>query len=101
MLRIFSFISLFVLIPEMSFAATTFKSLVVGWVTLLQNVFAFIFVLIFVYIAWTLINTWVRHGDSESSVVEGRSKLFAAIIGLVVLAALWGIVGYAQSLLLS
>lgn len=72
----------------------TLKSLAVKATELLQMAVVVIIGAVFLFVAWTLINTWIRQGASEEARKKGRNTLVAGIVGLVVLVSLWGIVGF-------
>lgn len=77
----------------------TFAGLVTTLVALIQMFFSTIFSLIFLFVAWRLVMTWVRKGDSESERKKGTNQLIAGIIALVVLASLWGIIALMQTII--
>lgn len=47
---------------------------------------------------WGIINAWVLHGGDEASVTKGKQIALAGIIGLVVMAGVWGIVALVRTI---
>lgn len=76
-----------------------FKSLVAMLVQILDTALVSIMALTFLYVAWTLVNAWVIHGDDPKSQEKGKSTAIAGVVALVVLISLWGIVGFVRSIL--
>ncbi len=84
--------------PMIAFAAPSpsFKSIVITLVSLLQTAFGVMFWVITLYVLWALVQRWMKPGGEDYT--EGRRTLVAGIFGLVIMASLWGLVAFVQTL---
>lgn len=89
--------SVLALMPTFVFAADkSFKSLVGMFIGILETVFQIIFWIIFFYVAWTLVQRWMKPGGEDYA--EGKRTVIAGVFGLVIISSLWGLVAYVQFL---
>ena len=46
---------------------------------------------------WGIVNAWILNGGDETSIEKGKKTALAGVIGLVVMASVWGIVALLRS----
>lgn len=73
-------------------APTSFKTFVEMLVDLIELLIYVVFALTFLVFAWGMIRGWIIGGGDAKSVESGKNMLFAGIIALVVMSAVWGMV---------
>lgn len=92
-MRALLFISLLVL-PAIINAATPtdFKGLVGEFLNIIGLLIPLLFGLSLIVFLWGIMNAWILGGGDETKVEKGKKIALAGIIGLVVMAGVWGIV---------
>lgn len=84
------------LAPMCTYASVTtprdFKGVVNFVLGYVQLIIPLIFALTFVVIIWGVVNTWLMQGGNTEKIAEGRMIALYGVIGLVVMAGLWGII---------
>ena len=87
-------------VPAVVLAAPipTYKELVGKAAGILQATVSVIFWIIFFYVAWTVVQSFARHGDDPKAIAAGKNTIVAGIVGLVVLGSLWGLVAFVKTL---
>ena len=71
---------------------TTLKELVNVVVGVVNLLIPLIFVIIFVFLVWKLIDAWVLNPADEQKRTAGKSYLIAAVLALVLAVSTWGII---------
>jgi len=76
---------------------TTFAELV-GLITKFISILVpAIFAVLFVYLMWKVIDTWVLSAGDQAKREEGKKYATAAVIVFVIMISVWGIVAMLQS----
>ena len=75
----------------------TFADVVNLFIGFIDLLIPLLFALIFLVIAWRVIDAWVLHGGDQKKVDDGKQTVVVGVIVLVVLSGLWGIVRLLQS----
>ena len=96
------FLSLVFLLPTIAYAATpkNFSGLVGIFLGIIGLLIPFLFGLSLLVFLWGITNAWILGGGDETKVEKGKSVALAGIIGLVVMAGVWGIVALVRSIIL-
>ncbi len=81
----------------MDSAPTTFAGLVGGILEIVSMGIPLVFAIVFLFIAWKVIDAWVINAGDESKRSEGKSFLLIGIIVFVVMVSIWGVVGLIRS----
>jgi len=76
---------------------TTFKELVAGFGNIFNLAIGFIIAVIFIFLMWKLIDTWVLNVADERKREEGKQTALVAVIVLVIFISAWGIVRLIQN----
>jgi heme/copper-type cytochrome/quinol oxidase subunit 2 len=71
---------------------TTYKELVDGILGLIGIAVPLIFGLVFVFLVWKIIDSWVINAGDEGKREEGRQYAIVATVVMVVMVATWGVV---------
>lgn len=71
----------------------TFASLVSKVIEFINVLIPAIFAVLFVYLIWKVIDSWILHAGDQNRREEGRRYLVAAVIAFVVMISAWGIIG--------
>ncbi len=83
------------LLPQLAFAAPqTFRDLVGLFLDLISLAVPLIFALVLLVFLWSITQAWILGGGDATSVEKGKKIALAGIIGLVVMASVWGIVAF-------
>jgi hypothetical protein len=56
-----------------------------------------IFAIIFVYLVWKILDSWVLHAGDPAKVAEGRVFAVTAVLVLVVMLSFWGIIALVRT----
>lgn len=70
----------------------TFELLVNEVVGFINVLIPAIFALVFVYLMWRVIDSWVLHAGEDGKREEGKQYVIAAVIAFVVMVSAWGII---------
>lgn len=73
-------------------APANFAELVEELLKIINLLVPFLFGLALVVFLWGIIEAWILGGGDETSVEKGKKLALGGIIGLVVMAGVWGIV---------
>ncbi len=71
---------------------TTFKGLVNFIISFINILIPALFGVLFLYIVWRIIDTWILHAGDDSKREEGRRLVLTAVLVLVLMISTWGIV---------
>ena len=71
---------------------TSFKEIVDFVVSFINILIPAIFGLVFLYLVWKIIDSWVIHADDSKKVDEGKQYAVTAVVAFVVMVSVWGIV---------
>ena len=74
-----------------------FGELVGMFLSLIGLLIPVLFGLSLIVFLWGIIKAWILGGGDETSVTKGKQIALAGIIGLVVMAGVWGIVALIRS----
>ncbi len=89
-------IPLTALVPGFAFAIGEFteaQAMFSGFTTIINTVLVpLVFALAFLMFLWGMFKTFILGGSDEGKQTEGKQLMMYAIIGFVVMVALWGIV---------
>lgn len=69
-----------------------FRSLVEFIVGFINILIPFIFAVLFVYLVWKIIDSWVLNVGNETKREQGKQYIIAAVIAFVLMVSTWGIV---------
>ena len=69
-----------------------FSELVGMFLGLISILIPVLFGLSLIVFLWGIINAWILGGGDETSVTKGKQLALAGMLGLVVMAGVWGIV---------
>ena len=75
----------------------SFKEFVGSLIELIYLFVPLIFAIIFLVIAWRVIDAWIIHGGDETKVKAGKQTAIVGVIVMVVLLSVWGIVELVSS----
>ncbi len=78
-------------------APQDFASLVGSFLGIIALIIPVLFGLSLIVFIWGLISGWILNVGDEKSIENGKKTAFAGIIGLVVMAGVWGIVAIFKS----
>jgi hypothetical protein len=86
-------------VPMVAYGATPRNfaevvTFILGYVRLL---IALLFGVTFVVFIWGLTKAWILNGDSPESIEKGQQMALWGIIGLAVMASMWGIISLVRS----
>ena len=90
-------------LPTAAYAAppSNFQEVVLRFLDIIGLLIPFVFTLSLVVFLWGITRAWIWGGGDEASVEKGKKLALAGIIGLVVMAGVWGIVAlFSTSVLL-
>lgn len=79
-------------LPMVVAAAETVSSLITTIKTTINSIIGILMGLALLYFVWGIVKYMTAGGD-ETKIKAGKSHMLYGIIGLVVMAAVWGIVG--------
>lgn len=82
-------------LPTLAFASdppTDLKSLINLVIGIINLLIPLIFTVVFVYLVWKLIETWILNPGDEQKRTEGKSYAIAAVIAIVLAVSTWGII---------
>lgn len=89
------FVSLILLFPGLSFAAstpTTYSGFVGLILDIINIIIPTLFGFLFVFFIWKMIDSWVIHADDPQSRENGRKYAISAVFVFVLMVSAWGIV---------
>ncbi len=89
-----------VFFPHALYAAT-FASLVNSFLGVLGLIIPLIFALTFLVIVWGVVQAWILNAGNAEKVSEGQMIALWGIIGLVVMAGMWGLIALVRTSLFS
>jgi len=88
-----SIMGLLILFPFALYAAPrNFAEVVSLFLWYIQLLIPLVFGLAFVVTIWGVVQAWVIHGDDTEKISEGRMIALYGVLGLAVMAGLWGLV---------
>ena len=97
-MHIFSLLALFAL-PSVAYAAPkNFAELVGEFLAIISLLIPLLFGLSLVVFLWGITNAWILGAGDEASIEKGKKLALAGVVGLVVMAGVWGIVALARSI---
>lgn len=73
-------------------------SLALSYVSLLVPL---VFALTFIVIIWGVVKAWIIHGGDTEKIQEGRMIALWGVLGLAVMAGLWGLIAILRTSLFS
>lgn len=76
---------------------TTLSGLVNLFLGLINLIIPLIFALIFLFLVWKVIDSWILHADDERKRAEGKQYAVTAVIVMVILTIIWGIIAMLRS----
>ena len=71
---------------------TTYSGLVALIIDFINLLIPALFSLLFLYLLWKIIDSWIVHADDETKRQEGKRYAILAVIAFVVMVSVWGIV---------
>lgn len=71
---------------------TTFSGLVDGIIGLVNIVIPVLFSLVFLFLVWKIIDSWIINAADERKREEGKQYAIVSVIVLVIMSITWGIV---------
>ncbi len=74
-----------------------FNDLVNLFIGFISLIIPLLFGITFLYIAWSIIDAWIIHGDDPSSIDKGKNVAVTGVIALVVMSGVWGILKILQN----
>jgi hypothetical protein len=77
--------------PMLALAAPTFSALILqiqGWLT---SIITLLFVLVTLYFIWGVVQ-YVKAAGDDKAIATGKQHMIYGVIGMAVMAAVWGIV---------
>ena len=75
----------------------TFKTLVDSVIEFINVLIPAIFAIVFVYLMWKVIDSWVLHAAEDGKREEGKQYVIAAVIAFVLMISAWGIVAIVRT----
>ncbi len=75
----------------------SFKEFVGSLIELIYLFVPLIFAIIFLVIAWRIIDAWIINGGDETKVKAGKQTAIVGVVVMVVLLSVWGIVELVSS----
>ncbi len=69
----------------------TFTELVNRLLEIISSLVFLVFAVTFIFFVWQMIQSWIIKGGDEKAIDDGKKILVATIIGLVIMAGIWGI----------
>lgn len=87
------------ILPVVALAATPtsfagFVDLIIG---ILNQIVGLVFVLVFVFMLWKLVDVWIINVDDEKKRTGGKSIALTAVLVFVLMLLTWGIVAMIRS----
>ncbi len=76
---------------------TTYSGVVNFVIDFINLLIPAIFALIFGFMVWKVVDSWVLHADDPGKVAEGKLFAVTAVLVLVVMLSFWGIVALLRS----
>jgi hypothetical protein len=76
---------------------TTFAGLVSGLLGLVNVVIPAILAVVFLFLVWKIIDSWIINAGDEKKLDEGKQYAVAAVFIMVLLTITWGIVALIRS----
>lgn len=76
---------------------TTFSGLVSGLLGLINIIIPAILGLVFLFLVWKIIDSWVINAGDESKREEGKQYAIVATIVMVLMVIAWGLVAMLRS----
>jgi uncharacterized membrane-anchored protein len=76
---------------------TTFQGLVNGLLGLINIIIPTILGLIFLFLVWKIIDSWIINAGDESKREEGKQYAIVATIVMVLMVIAWGLVAMLRS----
>ncbi|MBI4086551.1 hypothetical protein HY416_01060 [Candidatus Kaiserbacteria bacterium] len=73
-------------------APCNFSQLVTRFLDIIGLLIPFLFGLALIVFLWGITNAWILGGGDETKIEHGKKIALAGVIGLVVMAGVWGIV---------
>lgn len=89
------FILLISALPWITYAVAAppdFKGLVGLILSYVKALIPIIFGLTFIVIIWGVVNAWIINGGDSEKIAEGRMIALWGVIGLTIMAGMWGII---------
>lgn len=83
------------LVPQLAFASTppsTFAELVNLVIGVINLLIPLLFITLFVYLVWKVIDAWIINVADEKKRSDGKAYAVAAVVVLVLAVSVWGIV---------
>lgn len=80
---------------------TSYKELVESIIVIIQLAIPTLFGVLFVYMMWKMIDSWVLHAGDQMKREEGRKYAVAGVLVFVLMISAWGIVTMIKSSLFS
>ncbi len=71
---------------------TTFKGLVGVIIDFINILIPVLFVLLFLYVMWKIIDAWIINAGNETKREEGKQMVVVAVVVFVLMVSAWGIV---------
>lgn len=71
---------------------TTFAGLVDFIIGFINILIPALFGILFLYLVWKIIDSWIIHADDETKREEGKKYATAAVLVFVLMISAWGIV---------
>lgn len=91
-----TYIALTLTLPSVAFAVSDVGGVLDVLITLVKRIIPLLISIAVLVFFWGIVK-FVAHGGDEKKIEEGRAFMIWGMIGLFVIVALWGIVGYIQS----
>jgi len=76
---------------------TTYSGLIGLFIDFINILIPAMFALVFAYLVWKIIDSWVIRAGDPNKVAEGRVYAVTAVLVLVVAVSFWGIVAIVRS----
>lgn len=71
---------------------TTYSGLVSAIIDFINTLIPFMFGLIFIWLMWKIIDSWILNAGDPGKVEEGKRMAVTSIVVMVVAISVWGIV---------
>jgi hypothetical protein len=71
---------------------TTFKGLVIGIIEFINIAIPVLFAVVFLYIAWKIVDAWILNAGNEQKREEGKQLITVAVLVFVLMISAWGVV---------
>jgi len=76
---------------------TTYSGLVSFVISFISILIPAIFAIIFLYVVWKIVDSWVLHAGDPTKIAEGRVFAVTAVLVLVAMLSFWGVVAMVRS----